>query len=400
LPAAAPVGANLVGRGAGAPARAAAEAGRAPAAEALAGKKPSKFSLLLASLLRGGRAGSGSGARPQGPVTGQEGHGPGGRAPAARTGQARRRASVQADAVPARLQSEVRRETAKTDGQEPRLGRVAARRLSRRKQPPKPEAFSLEAEKRLPAARSSALAPRAEATTGAGRRADGLAGVRGSSGPRVFVVDLRRPARPSRGAGPAEAQDEAASRRPASAEPAEREPAGEKAGALKGTGFERQLARAVREAPPQESQPPLLRALQQRVIPQIVQRTGIILRDGGEGEIRLVLKPEHLGAVRVRLHLGESSLEGRIVVDNNIVKELLEANLEHLRNALRQEGFASPNIEVSVGGGRGEGRAPSDGEPGDEAPAAVAARRAREFEASAPLAWEAGLGYSTVNIWI
>jgi hypothetical protein len=143
-----------------------------------------------------------------------------------------------------------------------------------------------------------------------------------------------------------------------------------------------------------------MRAIQERVIPQIIQRTGIILRDGGEGEIRLVLKPEHLGAVRVRLHLGESSLEGRIVVDNNIVKELLEANLEHLRNALRQEGFASPNIEVSVGGGRGEGRAPADGEPGDEAPAALAARTAREFEASAPLAWEAGLGYSTVNIWI
>ncbi len=223
-----------------------------------------------------------------------------------------------------------------------------------------------------------------------------MARARGSSESRVFVVDLRRPARPSGAGVGAEPQVETAARRPGAGEPAEREPAS----GLKATGFERQLARAVREAPPQESQqPPLFRALQERVIPQIVQRTGIILRDGGEGEIRLVLKPEHLGAVRVRLHLGESSLEGRIVVDNNIVKELLEANLEHLRDALRHEGFASPNIEVSVGGGRPEGRAPEDGEPDGE-PLVHPSRPAREFEASAPLAWEAGLGYSTVNIWI
>jgi hypothetical protein len=71
-----------------------------------------------------------------------------------------------------------------------------------------------------------------------------------------------------------------------------------------------------------------------------------------------------------------------------------------LRNALRQEGFASPNIEVSVGGGRPEGRAPADGEPDSEPLPAAAGERAREFEASTPLAWEAGLGYSTVNIWI
>jgi flagellar hook-length control protein FliK len=212
----------------------------------------------------------------------------------------------------------------------------------------------------------------------------------------VVVVDLRRPARPIEGAGAAELRAEAVARRPGAADPATRE----RGFAIKEAGFDRQLARAIQETTAQEAQPPLWRALQERVIPQIVQRTGIILRDGGEGEIRLVLKPEHLGAVRVRLHLGESSLEGRIVVDNNIVKELLEANLEHLKNALRQEGFASPNIEVSVGGGRSEGRAPADGEPAGGPLPAVPGQQVREFERGAPLAWEAGLGYSTVNIWI
>ena len=395
--AAAPVGVNPAGAGVSAPNRSAAETQSAPAAEALAGRKPSRFSLLLASLLRAGRGGSGSASRLQSPVSSKEEGGPGRRGPAAKAGQAPRRSPAQTAAFPANQAASGRSERVRKEEPELRMGQAAARRAVRRKQSRQPEALTLVTEKKLQVGRNPAPDRRAEARSGAGQRAEGVAKASSSARPRVFVVDLRRPARPSG----SEPLVETAARRPGAGEPLEREAAGESATGLRGTGFERQLARAVREASPQDSQqPPLFRALQERVIPQIVQRTGIILRDGGEGEIRLVLKPEHLGAVRVRLHLGESSLEGRIVVDNNIVKELLEANLEHLRNALRQEGFASPNIEVSVGGGRPEGRAPEDREPvGGPLPAA-AGERAREFEASTPLAWEAGLGYSTVNIWI
>ena len=390
--AAAPVGVSPAGAGSPAATRSTTEIHGSPAAEALAGRKPSKFSLMLASLLRAGRKGSGGASRPQSPVSSKETSGPGRRRQAARAGQAPPRSAAQTAALQAKHAAPGWAE--RTGREEPEL-RLDRRAIRPKKTRP-PDALALATEKRLPVGRDPAPAVRAEARTGAGHRAEGAAKVRSSDKPRVFVADLRRPARP----GASEPQAETVARRPGAGEPQEREASGEPAG-LRGTGFERQLARAVREAAPQESQqPPLFRALQERLIPQIVQRTGIILRDGGEGEIRLVLKPEHLGAVRVRLHLGERSLEGRIVVDNNIVKELLEANLEHLRNALRQEGFASPNIEVSVGGGRPEGREPAEGEPDSEPPAVLAARPAREFEASTPLAWEAGLGYSTVNIWI
>jgi flagellar hook-length control protein FliK len=134
--------------------------------------------------------------------------------------------------------------------------------------------------------------------------------------------------------------------------------------------------------------------LQERLLPEIVHQAGIVLRDGGEGEIRLVLKPEHLGSVRIRLQLGESSLEGRIVVDNSNVKELLDAHLEQLKNALRQEGYASANIDVTVSGGRDGRRGLSP----DLALPAVFGRAAGDFERVTPAVLD--LGFTTVNLLI
>jgi hypothetical protein len=84
---------------------------------------------------------------------------------------------------------------------------------------------------------------------------------------------------------------------------------------------------------------------EQRFIPEVVKQTGIVLKNGGVGEIRLVLKPENLGSLRIRLSVSESSLEGRIVVDNNSVKELVESSLDNLKNALRLEGYQTANLE-------------------------------------------------------
>lgn len=85
-------------------------------------------------------------------------------------------------------------------------------------------------------------------------------------------------------------------------------------------------------------------------IPEIVRQSGIILKDGGKGEIRLILKPESLGRVRIRINIQDNSIEGKILVENNTVRELFEGNMEHLKNALRSEGFDSAALEVAVGG--------------------------------------------------
>jgi flagellar hook-length control protein FliK len=132
---------------------------------------------------------------------------------------------------------------------------------------------------------------------------------------------------------------------------------------------------------------------EQRFVPEFVKQTGIILKEGGNGEIRLVLKPENLGSVRIRLALSESSLEGRIVVDNNNVKELVESSLDNLKNALRLEGYQT-NLEVSVGHRR------NGNEEGQTQPMVwPAGGGSDEFDKAVPLYLEMRPDYELVNVF-
>jgi flagellar hook-length control protein FliK len=139
---------------------------------------------------------------------------------------------------------------------------------------------------------------------------------------------------------------------------------------------------------------------QDRFVPEVVKQTGIILKDGGAGEIRLVLKPENLGSVRIRLSLSESSLEGRIVVDNNSVKDLVESSLDNLKNALRQEGFQTASLEVSVGHRRSwEGAAQNQGEMEAQLSGSWNSSSG-EFEKAIPLFLDIKPDYELINLFV
>jgi flagellar hook-length control protein FliK len=136
-------------------------------------------------------------------------------------------------------------------------------------------------------------------------------------------------------------------------------------------------------------------SFEQRFIPEVVKQTGIILKDGGNGEIRLVLKPENLGSIRIRLTLSESSLEGRIVVDNNSVKELVESSLDNLKNALRLEGYQT-NLEVSVGHRRSwNGNEQAQAQPTGW----LAGGGSEEFDKAVPLYLDMRPDYELVNLF-
>jgi flagellar hook-length control protein FliK len=112
---------------------------------------------------------------------------------------------------------------------------------------------------------------------------------------------------------------------------------------------------------------------------EIVRQSTILLKSDQRGEIRMVLKPEQLGNLRIRLEIDHNRITGRFVVDNAAVKEAVEQNLESLVRAFREQGYESATLDVTVGG-RKEGSADAGGERKE-----VLDRRAvRELEESTP----------------
>ncbi|HEQ72660.1 MAG TPA: flagellar hook-length control protein FliK, partial [Spirochaetia bacterium] len=88
---------------------------------------------------------------------------------------------------------------------------------------------------------------------------------------------------------------------------------------------------------------------------EMVKHTGVIVKNGGNGEIHLVLKPESLGSVRIRMNIEDNHIVGKIIVDNNTVKAIVEENLSNLENALQEDGYENPAFDVFVAGDQNRG---------------------------------------------
>ncbi len=88
---------------------------------------------------------------------------------------------------------------------------------------------------------------------------------------------------------------------------------------------------------------------------QIVKKASFLLRDNNQGEIKLILKPESLGRVKIQLNMNENNLVGKIIVENIRVGQIFENNLSGLSKSFEEAGFNSTSIEVSVGDGQNKG---------------------------------------------
>ncbi|MDP3179833.1 MAG: flagellar hook-length control protein FliK [Spirochaetaceae bacterium] len=97
---------------------------------------------------------------------------------------------------------------------------------------------------------------------------------------------------------------------------------------------------------------------------EIVKSAHIVLRDGDSGTIRLRLKPESLGNVKIELNLSDNNISGKIVVESDEAKTAFERNMAELADAFRAGGFDSARLEVSVGSGSGGGAARDEGGSG------------------------------------
>ncbi len=155
-----------------------------------------------------------------------------------------------------------------------------------------------------------------------------------------------------------------------------------------------QLSDRAPAAAPASAQTPLER-LRDMAGSELLKATNLVLKDGG-GEIRLVLKPESLGSVRIRMNVVDNNIEGRIIVDSSSVKQVFDANIDALRRALTAEGFQTGSLQVSVGGQNTDADARREQQPSE----AVRRMTAQGFERNVPGVETMSLGDLLVNLFV
>jgi flagellar hook-length control protein FliK len=102
----------------------------------------------------------------------------------------------------------------------------------------------------------------------------------------------------------------------------------------------------------------LARELSQNLNEAIVRQAQVLLRDGGEGTIRLSLRPESLGNVKVHLELADKKIIGHIIVESNEALRAFEREIHSLEQAFKDSGFGETSLDTALASG-------SDADPGD-----------------------------------
>jgi flagellar hook-length control protein FliK len=84
--------------------------------------------------------------------------------------------------------------------------------------------------------------------------------------------------------------------------------------------------------------------------PEVRELIGRYLRitngQSGSTEAKFSLYPEHLGPVEVKIVTQQGQVSAQIVTNTSIAKEALEGQLQHLKDALQQQGVAVQKLDI------------------------------------------------------
>jgi flagellar hook-length control protein FliK len=83
------------------------------------------------------------------------------------------------------------------------------------------------------------------------------------------------------------------------------------------------------------------------VFEQIVQRAAVHVKSE-QGEIRIDLKPEFLGHVRLQIVTDNQQVTVRILTELPMVRDMIESNIHQLKSDLQQQGLQVERVEVAV----------------------------------------------------
>ena len=108
-------------------------------------------------------------------------------------------------------------------------------------------------------------------------------------------------------------------------------------------------------------------------------------------EMRLQLQPADLGEIELRVRTMEGVVRGHLMVHQPEVKQLLEAQINRLREALEEQGLRLAGIDVDLARDQsfGQSRDPQDSQP-DRAVRQARASGQVESEPNEPATWRPG----------
>jgi flagellar hook-length control protein FliK len=79
----------------------------------------------------------------------------------------------------------------------------------------------------------------------------------------------------------------------------------------------------------------------------IVRQVKVIMNQANAGELRINLRPDNLGQVRIRIRMEDNRLTGRIFVESAAAREAFRNALDGLQTRLVESGFGAADLEMA-----------------------------------------------------
>lgn len=103
------------------------------------------------------------------------------------------------------------------------------------------------------------------------------------------------------------------------------------------------------------------RATREQVLASVQRGLASVLTQGG-GRMTVVLRPEQLGEVRVRMEAKDGVINARLSANTEAARQTLESGLESLRAALESRGMRVESLEIDAPDPKADGQARTDAE--------------------------------------
>ena len=130
----------------------------------------------------------------------------------------------------------------------------------------------------------------------------------------------------------------------------------------------------------------------------LVKTGSIILKDNNAGTINLILNPEELGSVKIKLEISDNQITGKILVASKEAYDAFNQNLNLLKNAFIDSGFSAGGFDLAFTGSNQQGDFGQNGNQNQPAQSEINYKAGVYEQAVAEVVPESTTSTSTVNL--